>query len=167
MKRPSNLALWLVVSIQVLCAIGFVASLAMSIFGAPRAAASWQMREALEIIASLGLVIGSVLGVLSVIRAQRSQSQAEQALRAAAGAFAKVVDEKFDAWSLTNAERDVAWLAIKGFSTKETAEFRGTSEGTIKSQCNAVYRKVGVSGRTQLISLMVEDLLLDAPGAAE
>jgi DNA-binding CsgD family transcriptional regulator len=159
--KQSNLFLWGFVAIQVLCAGAFVVSLAMSILGLQRSGTSWQLREALEISASLGLVIGSVLGVRSVVLARRSQRQAEDALRSASGAFAKVVNEKFERWTLTKAELDVAWLVIKGFSTRETAELRGTSEGTIKSQCNAIYRKVGVTGRAQLLSLIVEDLLLD------
>ncbi|AKI00217.1 transcriptional regulator, luxR family [Hoeflea sp. IMCC20628] len=133
----------------------------MSIFGLQRGGTSWQLREALEISASFGLIIGSVLGMRSVAVARRSQLQAEDALRSASGAFAKVVNEKFERWGLTRAELDVAWLVIKGFSTRETAELRGTSEGTVKSQCNAIYRKVGVTGRAQLLSLIVEDLLLD------
>ncbi|WP_052766337.1 helix-turn-helix transcriptional regulator [Hoeflea sp. IMCC20628] len=160
MKKP-NILLWFFVAVQVLCAGAFVASLAMSIFGLQRGGTSWQLREALEISASFGLIIGSVLGMRSVAVARRSQLQAEDALRSASGAFAKVVNEKFERWGLTRAELDVAWLVIKGFSTRETAELRGTSEGTVKSQCNAIYRKVGVTGRAQLLSLIVEDLLLD------
>jgi len=158
--KRSNILLWVFVGIQVLCAGAFVVSLAMSILGLQRDGTSWQLREALEISASVGLVIGSILGVRSVMLARRNQRQAEEALRSASGAFASVVDEKFDRWALTKAESDVAWLVIKGFSTRETAELRGTSEGTIKSQCNAIYRKVGVTGRAQLLSLIVEDLLL-------
>ncbi len=133
----------------------------MSVLGLQRSGTSWQLREALEISASMGLVIGSVFGMRSVLVARRSQRQAEEALRSASGAFASVVNEKFERWKLTKAEFEVAWLVIKGFSTRETAELRGTSEGTIKSQCNSIYRKVGVTGRAQLLSLIVEDLLLD------
>ncbi len=161
MKR-SSLLLWLVVGIQVLCAGAFVVSLALSVLGMQRTETSWQMREALEIAASIGLIFGAVLGVFSVLQARRSQHQAEQALRSAAGAFAVTVDEKLVGWGLTNAEKDVAWLVIKGFSTKETADLRGTSEGTVKSQCNAIYRKAGVKGRAQLLSGLVEDLLLSS-----
>jgi DNA-binding CsgD family transcriptional regulator len=156
-----NFLLWLAVTIQVLCAGAFVASLALSVLGMQRSGTSWQVREALEITASLGLVLGAVLGVWAIIQARKSQLQAEEALRSASGAFATVLDEKFQRWNLTKAEHNVAWLVIKGFSTKETASLRGTSEGTIKAQCNAIYRKVGVTGRAQLLSFLVEDLLLD------
>lgn len=159
--KNRNFLLWFVILIQLACAGAFVLSLAMSVLGVQRSGISWQMREALEITASLGLILGAVLGVYAVIQARKSQSRAEEALRSASGAFSKVVDEKFERWGLTRAEHAVAWLVIKGFSTQETANLRGTSEGTIKAQCNSIYRKVGVTGRAQLLSFLVEDLLLD------
>ena len=58
-------------------------------------------------------------------------------------------------------KRDVALFAIKGMSTAEIASLRSTSEGTVKAQTNAIYRKAGVSGRSQLLSLFIEDLMRD------
>ena len=60
---------------------------------------------------------------------------------------------------LTPAERDVAMFSIKGLSTAEIASLRKTSEGTVKAQTNAIYRKAGVAGRSQLLSLFVDDLM--------
>lgn len=160
--RNGGILLWVLVAVQVACAGMFVISLALSVLGVQRSGISWQMREALEIAASLGLIIGTIIGVRAIFQARRSQIKAEEALRSASGAFATVVDEKFNRWGLTKAEHAVAWLVVKGFSTRETADLRGTSEGTIKAQCNAIYRKVGVTGRAQLLSFLVEDLLLAA-----
>ena len=56
----------------------------------------------------------------------------------------------------------MAWLSIKGFSTAEIAKIRKTSEGTVKAQGNGIYRKADVTGRTQLLSVLVEDLLINA-----
>ena len=67
----------------------------------------------------------------------------------------------FIEWALTPAERDVALFAIKGMSTSEIATLRATSEGTVKAQTNAIYRKAGVSGRPQLLSLFIDDLMRD------
>ena len=50
----------------------------------------------------------------------------------------------------------------KGLNTRDIAEMRGTSEGTVKAQTNAIYRKAGVTGRTQLLSTFIEDLMDDA-----
>lgn len=46
---------------------------------------------------------------------------------------------------------------------------RDTSEGTVKAQTYAIYRKAGVAGRPQLLSLFIEDLMQDAlpPSAAQ
>jgi DNA-binding CsgD family transcriptional regulator len=73
-----------------------------------------------------------------------------------------MLNEKLNEWGLTPAEQDVALFAIKGFSTREISEMRNTSEGTIKAQTNAIYRKAGVSGRPQLLSLFIDDLMGDA-----
>ena len=71
------------------------------------------------------------------------------------------LEDRFETWALTPAERDVALFAIKGMSTGEIAKLRATSEGTVKAQTNAIYRKAGVSGRPQLLSLFIEELLLE------
>lgn len=75
-----------------------------------------------------------------------------------------LLDERFSEWGLTKAEADVALFAIKGLSTAEIAGLRQTSEGTVKAQTNAIYRKAGVSGRSQLLSLFIEDLMRDDVG---
>ena len=60
---------------------------------------------------------------------------------------------------LTPAESDVALFAIKGMSTKEIAGMRDSSDGTVKAQTNAIYRKAGVGSRTQLLSLFIDDFM--------
>ena len=71
----------------------------------------------------------------------------ETQLRQASGAFAELLEERFRAWGLTPSERDVAWFTIKGLSIADIARLRQTSDGTVKAQSNAIYRKAGVSGR--------------------
>ena len=73
-----------------------------------------------------------------------------------------VMTQHFTDWRLTPAERDVAVFLVKGLSTRDIADLRGTSEGTIKAQTNAIYRKAAVTGRTQLLSTFIEDLMDDA-----
>ena len=91
----------------------------------------------------------------------------ESRLRQVSGAFAELLDERFAEWGLTRAERDVAWFTVKGLSIAEIARLRRTSEGTVKAHSNAIYRKAQVSGRTQLVSVFLEDLMGDAPPLAE
>jgi DNA-binding CsgD family transcriptional regulator len=92
-------------------------------------------------------------------RSIRRHQAAEAKLRLASGAFMEVLEDRFTEWGLTPAERDVALFAIKGLSTAEIAALRSTSEGTVKAQTNAIYRKAGVSGRPQLLSLFIEELI--------
>ncbi len=130
-----------------------------SILGIRTTPLSWEMREYMEIGASIGLVLGLVVGGLLVIRALKERNSAEERLRRASGAFADLLQEKFFEWGLTASEKDVALFAIKGMSTADIAGLRSTSEGTVKAQTNAIYRKAGVSGRSQLLSLFIDDLM--------
>lgn len=86
----------------------------------------------------------------------------EQQLMAASGAFCELLEMHFESWNLTASEREVALLAIKGFGISEIADLRKTKEGTIKAQLNAIYKKADVTGRPQLISLFVEELMGDS-----
>ncbi len=145
--------------IQILCAAFFVSGIAASVLGLDIAPLDWQLVELIEIGAAFGLILGIAVGGIALRQARARTRRAEEALRAASGAFMEVLEERFAAWSLTPAERDVALFAIKGLSTHEIAEFRDTSEGTVKAQTAAIYRKAGVSGRSQLLSLFIDELM--------
>ncbi|MCO4848344.1 MAG: helix-turn-helix transcriptional regulator [Yoonia sp.] len=146
-----------IVLVQLICAAFFVSTILSSIFGF--APFSWQIYELIEIGAAVGLFLGILLGVLLLRKIMARNTHIEDQLRLASGAFMDVLDEYFTAWRLTPAERDVALFAIKGMSTSEMAGLRDVSEGTIKAQTNAIYRKANVSGRTQLLSLFIDELI--------
>jgi DNA-binding CsgD family transcriptional regulator len=154
-----------VLAIQAFCALFFVSDILLSVFGLYLQPISWQSRETLEIGAALGLLLGLGLGAVLLWRALAEVRATREKLRRASSAFAEVLEERFGEWGLSPAERDVALFAIKGLSTAEIAALRTTSEGTVKAQTAAIYRKAGVSGRPQLLSLFIEDLLEPpAPG---
>jgi DNA-binding CsgD family transcriptional regulator len=150
-----------VLVVQTLCAVFFVSDIVTSVLGIRTTPIPWEFRELMEIGAALGLVLGLVLGALMLHRAMRERNEAREKLRRASGAFMDLLEERFKEWALTPAERDVALFAIKGMSTSEIATLRTTSEGTVKAQTNAIYRKAGVSGRPQLLSLFIDDLMRD------
>ncbi len=154
--------LFLIIAVQAFCALFFVSDIVISVFGLRTRPISWQTREYLELGAAIGLVLGVVLGAFALWSSLRRSRRAESRLRAASGAFLELMEERFREWGLTEAERDVALFAIKGLSTAEIARLRNTSEGTVKAQTNAIYRKAGVSGRPQLLSLFIEDLMDDS-----
>ncbi len=165
--RPSTLALWAVVLIQLICTAFFIWDVGAAYIGIRSAPISWQTREMIEIGAAFGLLTGFVVGLRALIVTMRRNREIEGRLRAASTAFAKLLEQRFTEWGLTPAERDVAWFTLKGFSNAEIAGLRQTSEGTVKAQSNAIFRKAGVSGRSQLMALFLDDLLVDGPIAED
>lgn len=153
--------LWAVLALQAVSAAFFVGDILISVLGLPVEPFSWMFVELIQIGAAFGLVIGVIMGAVVLRHARRKSRAAEQALRQARAAFRDVMDQRFAEWQLTPAERDVAIFSIKGFSIAEIAGFRNVSEGTIKAQTAAIYRKAGVSGRSQLLSLFVDELVQD------
>ena len=147
--------------IQALCAVFFISDILSSVLGLRSTPLSWRTRELLELGAAVGLLLGLGLGAILLARALKGRTVAEEGLRRASGAFMDLLEERFVEWGLTPAERDVALFAIKGMSTAEIGVLRATSEGTVKAQTNAIYRKAGVTGRPQLLSLFIEDLMRD------
>jgi DNA-binding CsgD family transcriptional regulator len=160
--RAFPLSLTALLLFQAVCAFFFVGRILASILGLPLSSVDWYVIELIEIGAAFGLLLGVGLGTVALTQARRRTHAAEQALRAASGAFMELVAERFTDWGLTPAERDVALFALKGLSQQEIAAMRNTSEGTVKAQTNAIYRKAGVANRSQLVSLFVEDLMGEA-----
>lgn len=114
---------------------------------------------------TIGLVLGTTLGWSALRHSLLKARETERKLKDASNAFMEVMAEHFDQWGLTPAERDVALFSLKGMTVNQIAELRGTSTGTVKAQTNAIYRKAGVNGRPQLLSLFIDDLIQDEPPA--
>ncbi len=143
--------------VQAVCAVVYIVNLLSAVTGI--APVSWMVSEGIELGAALGLIVGVGFGGVHLRKTLKENERIHRQLRAASGAFMDVLEERFSVWGLTHAECDVALFAIKGMSTAEIASLRGVSEGTIKAQTNAIYRKAEVTGRPQLLSLFIDDLL--------
>lgn len=89
----------------------------------------------------------------------RWRSSAERLLEG----LGRAIDAQFAEWSLTPAEREAAVMMLKGYSHKRIAKQTGRSERTVRQHAVAVYRKSGLSGRSELAAYFLEDLPL--PGA--
>ncbi len=114
-----------------------------------------------EGLAVVGLITGIYLSIRERRRLVSRNRHIEAQLQIASGAFQDLLASSFDRWKLTPSEREIALLTIKGFSNAEIADLRKTSEGTVKAQSNAVFRKAEVSGRTQLLSHFIDELVGD------
>lgn len=98
---------------------------------------------------------------LLAIRAEERDAWRASAEAALTG-LGRAIDERFSAWGLTPAERDVALLLLKGQSHKQIAFSTGRSERTVRQHAVAVYQKSGLSGRAELAAFFLEDLMLPA-----
>lgn len=145
--------------VQVACAGFFLLDILMSIFGFYPVPLAWSTRELMEMGAGVGLFLGVIFGGMLVWRSIFDLRHAEARLDRASVAFMDLLNSRFDEWALTAAERDVALFAIKGLSVQEIARLRETSEGTVKAQTAAIYRKADVTGRPQLLSLFIDDMM--------
>jgi DNA-binding NarL/FixJ family response regulator len=94
------------------------------------------------------------------IQGQRWRSESRQFL----AGLGEAIDAQFSRWNLTEAEREVALLLLKGLSLKEIAAVRATSERTIRAQARSLYSKAGLTGRAALSAFFLEDLLAPIEG---
>ena len=56
--------------------------------------------------------------------------------------------------NLTQAETEVARAAVTGLSNREIAKQRGAAVRTVAVQLRSIYRKMGISSRTELAALI-------------
>lgn len=95
---------------------------------------------------------------LSVYRAQAAAWQAQARLHVEG--LACSIDRQLDQWQLSVAEKEIAFLLLKGLSLKDIAALRGTAGKTVRAQSAAIYAKSGLAGRTELSAFFLEDLLV-------
>jgi DNA-binding CsgD family transcriptional regulator len=99
---------------------------------------------------------------LEMARAQGQRWRSEA--RTLLNGLGEAIEAQFSRWNLTEAEREVALLLVKGLSLKEIATVRATSERTVRAQARSLYAKAGVTGRAALSAFFLEDLLAPIEG---
>ncbi|WP_417626138.1 helix-turn-helix transcriptional regulator [Pararhodobacter aggregans] len=154
----------LLVALQAFCAGFFVFDVIDDIWAdeaAPLQAIS--VLQGIETASALAMLVAIVLEVRLVVWLLRRQAVMERDLRLASSAVEAVVAEHFAQWGLTGAEADVAMFMVKGLSIAEIATMRGSTEATVKSHLNAIYRKSGTSGRPDVLALILDSLMARAP----
>ncbi|WP_179153394.1 helix-turn-helix transcriptional regulator [Chromohalobacter israelensis] len=64
----------------------------------------------------------------------------------------------FGSSALTNRERDVAILIIRGYSLKSIATLLGVAFGTIKVHCKNLYKKLDINSQSELFALFIDEI---------
>ncbi len=144
--------------LQAACAVFFVSDVLHDGFGQGSLIA-FTPHLWIETVATMGLVFGIIFETKYLLEIMRHAALMRRNIKVATGALNDVIKDYFHEWELTPSESDVALFTIKGMTNGEIADLRNSSEGTIKAHLNAVFRKAGVTGRHQLVCLLVEDLL--------
>lgn len=76
-----------------------------------------------------------------------------------ANQYRAVMQKQFCAWKLSASEQDIVISMLKGLTFREIAGLRETREKTVRQQASAVYRKAGVSSRSELTAWFFEEML--------
>jgi DNA-binding CsgD family transcriptional regulator len=99
----------------------------------------------------------ALLQDLAIARAE-GQAWRESAQSYVSG-LGEEIEKQFEKWKLTSAEREVGLLMLKGFSHRELAGLRGTTEATVRHQAQSIYQKSALPGRSAFCAYFLEDLL--------
>ena len=156
------------VTLMVVCAAFFVWDVSVDVYEHLTNGITYTNSQIVHTVFELVVVVGLGYGIYTVwmvrrLMAERAQSQ-EDTITLLRGSFDKVIHQRFEDWALTGAERDITIYILKGMSTADIAMARGVSLGTIKNQTTAVFRKIGVSSRNELMSVFMDEFL---DGASE
>jgi DNA-binding CsgD family transcriptional regulator len=92
-------------------------------------------------------------------RGNREALQRIQDMEAVRVGMNAQIEREFNRWGLTCAERSVAHLTLKGLRLKDIARARNTSDRTVRQQAQAIYRKAGLDGRSDLSAYFLESVL--------
>ncbi|MFJ1251943.1 helix-turn-helix transcriptional regulator [Cupriavidus sp. CuC1] len=97
---------------------------------------------------------------------ERARAERDDAARALTRNFLQLMQDQFESWKLTPAEKDVALLLVKGLSLEEIAALRESRAKTVRQHAANVYAKAELEGRHQLSAYFLEDLMAPAPASS-
>ncbi len=70
-----------------------------------------------------------------------------------------LLQRQLEGVKLSNSEKEITLLILKGLSSSEISELRNTAVGTVKTQTTSIFRKFQVKSRSELISQIVHEVL--------
>ncbi len=113
----------------------------------------------IEGFATILMGVAFVLSYRQLHMHRRALAEAKGRIDAVRGDFAELVGARFREWGLSPAEFEIALLTVKGLRIAEIAQMRDSRESTVKSHLSAIFRKAGVSSRTELLAKFVDEFL--------
>ncbi len=95
----------------------------------------------MEVLVEIALILAVILSLSSYFRIKENAKQSQDLVQAIRTGFDDVLNQKFDAWELTDAQKDIALLSVRGQSITEIAETRQTRDGTVKAHLHNIYKR--------------------------
>lgn len=95
----------------------------------------------------------------SLEKAESEKLAAQKKLEERLTGVAHTINKQFADWQLTQAEKEVGMLLLKGLTFKEIAEVRCKSERTVRQQAGSIYSKSNLANRNDLAAFFLEDLM--------
>lgn len=155
-KERRATALAGIILLQALCALFFIGDVITDLSHGGHLD---DLHLALEALAAVALIGGVLFLMLELRRLLARMGDMDTGLRVARGEMVQVMERFFDDWALTEAERDVALMILKGLDNETIARVRNTAPGTVRAQGTSIYSKSGSHGRAQFVSLFMEELM--------
>lgn len=112
-----------------------------------------------EIIAVVVLGFGMILLSVYITELKTKNARQRETLHSLRNDFDSHVHAQFEQWSLTPSESDIALLLMRGLASKDIAELRNCTVGTVKVHSHNVFRKAGVTSRVELMSLFLDEFM--------
>lgn len=97
--------------------------------------------------------------VIRVIQLRKDLTEEQDKVSRLSGKLSKVIQNDFEKWKLTEGEKEIAILLIKGLSMNEIGELRRVKEKTVRQQATSIYAKSKCPNRHELAAKFIEDLL--------
>lgn len=93
------------------------------------------------------------------LQLKREQQDFQKKIAHLSSEFLFNMDEQFNSWGFSRAEKEIALLLIKGLAMKEIGDIRGSNESTVRQQASQIYKKSSLGGRMELSAFFLDDLL--------
>lgn len=161
-RRATTLAV--IILLQAICAVFFIGDVMTDLL---KGGHLDDLHLGLEAFAALGLTAGVIFLMVELKNLLVRMDAMDIGLKVAQGQMFEVMSGFFEQWNLTDAERDVAIMILKGLDNETIAGVRQTAPGTVRAQATSIYAKSETHGRSQFISLFVEELMSGEFGSAQ
>lgn len=149
--------------VQLLCGVVLAVDVGVELhdelLGETRISTGMILHLLFETVATVALFVGFALTWRQILHLRRAAEGEAAKLHNLRGDFDTLLHQRFADWGLSRAETDIALLSLRGMKIAEIARMRDTREGTIRAQLSTIFRKSGMTSRTELLAYFMDEFL--------